>query len=511
MDGGQSRSDTPSLRGPDMTTSKDSRLSVWPVHPVLFGCSVMLSLGATSDQVAPGMIVNATMAIGVVAALVTGIGTAMCRRPRFAGLLATPLVGLFLFSETLADVFGLVVVLFLALSAWLWWRAEEAFLEMATAGMNVFCAALAFMTFSSLVFLAEPAPDLDPLPVPHLASQNAPPNIVHILLDGYGDPDLLAVKQGCELSIREDLEALGFRVPRGVRSNYPQTLQSTASVFSMQLLQDMDMEPLGREKLRWALGHSPVENGLINGGYQIEQYAPEYPNVLLGQGGVRSPLFATNFFDYTVLSIGASTTASRLVGLPPSSLAHRLHRRSLRWTLTHAREAFGRDPTFRFVHVVAPHPPFVVAADGAYRPDQAAAGIDDASQWASKHGGYGQYAAGYCAKASWISDEVVSLATSLIESDPSVVMVIHGDHGPGHHIDHENIAVSDIEGRFGVLLAVRAPAKATDRLRDGMTLVNLYPALLGGLFDVELDARPDRHFWSGWHDQGVFTEVTDAL
>ena len=80
-------------------------------------------------------------------------------------------------------------------------------------------------------------------------------------------------------------------------------------------------------------------------------------------------------------------------------------------------------PTFTFAHVVAPHPPFVFAADGSYRPERARAAFADGNGWRSLARPYHEdYGEGYVAQVAWLDAELPRVLAEVARLDPHSVV-----------------------------------------------------------------------------------------
>ncbi|MCO4746339.1 MAG: hypothetical protein KC912_16200 [Proteobacteria bacterium] len=495
-----------------MPGAEGTRLERWALYPPVFVLALVLSIAQPYPElslwgVLPVMLVAAAFPLGV--ALAYGVAG----MPRAGGPIGL-MVGLaVIYSEIEPIAFALVLASSVVLSAWAKWRAVKVpWAGQLTRAANL--GSMALLAFGLVQWGARGfsvPPEWDAGPVPSLGSSGPTPPIYHLLLDGYGDPDWLTAELGCSTTLTRDLEERGFAVPAGATANYPQTLQSVTSVLAMALF-DPDAAPTSRATYRAAIANSRVEAALVGRGYHVEQLLSEYSSLRLGTSDVRQVRPYVDFFAYALLPRSVFGSISKLNTGEPSRPLHALHRRQLRWTFRHAADPLSQPATFRFVHVLAPHPPFVIAADGSARVDRSSASIEDGSDWAHKHDGSVEgYADGYCEKLQWLDSELTDLVDRIVADHPDAVIVVQGDHGPGDEVDWAATELEEYHGRFGALVAVRGPDAVRAELYDGMTLVNLYPAVFRGLFGADVPALPDRSFWASWDEPEKLLEVTSEL
>jgi hypothetical protein len=323
-----------------------------------------------------------------------------------------------------------------------------------------------------------------------------------------GDPAWLDANLGCGATLSAGLAERGFAVPASVWSNYGQTILSMSSMYNMSYVSDW-YEGASRVGPVAAITNNRTVDALAAMGYAIEQFTSEYSPLDLADARYFSPRGNPRLYQVTILSLSALGPVLEVFGIPALRVNHALHMRGLSWSLEHAGDSPRQDQIYRFVHLLAPHPPFIVESDGSYRPDFSHSTIHDGSHWGEMHGSMEGYKEGYCAKVGWVTPRLLEMVDGISAREPDAVILIHGDHGPGSELLWEEGA--NYSERMGVLLALRAPEAATSRLYDGMTLINVFPAIFGGVFGVEVPRQPDRVFWSTWSNPMGFSDVSDVF
>ena len=142
-------------------------------------------------------------------------------------------------------------------------------------------------------------------------------------------------------------------------------------------------------------------------------------------------------------------------------------------------------PRFIFVHVPAPHPPWVFNADGSPRtPTQVTFGGEPGlSYQEARDAGFAQ--ATYIAR---LTEEAVDGIVAASGRPP--VIVVMSDHGPGDGFDAEHPLTSDLEIRASNFMAALVPGHPG--LMDSRpTPVNLFPTLLGAYLGKDSPRQPD--------------------
>ena len=160
-------------------------------------------------------------------------------------------------------------------------------------------------------------------------------------------------------------------------------------------------------------------------------------------------------------------------------------------------------PVYVFAHLLLPHGPFVFAPDGSCL-----------SMAQSEARGEVQGYAEQVAYADTIIKDLVS--TLQAEGRPAPVILIQADEGPppllGPGIDWQDATDEELRIKFGILAAYSFPDGDYAGLRQDISPVNSYRALLGQVFDLDLPQLPDRMLAFPNHlDIYTFHDVTDRV
>lgn len=349
--------------------------------------------------------------------------------------------------------------------------------------------------------LAEPLPAADTLP----ASNTPARDIYLIVLDGHANGRVLREVFGFDNAGFEDsLRALGFVVPRDVRSNYVQTYLSVSSLLNAAHVTRLSQDA-----------------GVTSKDHSLPTYLVKHNRVarFLKQRGYRYLLFPSAWWAATSSSPLADETFDPQPGFDLGRQAHRTELRITVLRTTLLRRAFAADtietpvtrhilrsfaalrdvpedpaPTFTFAHVLAPHIPYLF--DERCRP--LVHPIPDYREADTP-----RQRAAYIAQVRCVDRQVLDLVTALLRhSSPAPVIVLVGDHGPrfsdvGFYAHPGRVSTAFVRERFGAFGAFYLPDGGDSAFHEPVTLVNVMGNVLRYYFGTELPPSPDSMYVSG--------------
>ncbi|WP_159717015.1 sulfatase-like hydrolase/transferase [Geminicoccus flavidas] len=330
------------------------------------------------------------------------------------------------------------------------------------------------------------------------APTGTPPNIVHVVLDGYGREDVLAELYGFDnRPFLDQLAALGFQIADQATTPYNQTLLVMNSVLSASYLEDL--QPAAppadlRQALQEELRHNPVMTTLRGLGYQTAAFDVRYDPVRMDQVDRLLAPHPLSNFEMVLLEETLIDNVVRAIGLNEPSLDPAMFGQPYEVDLT--------PPYFLYVHALAPHPPFDLDRHGAQiAPAGGSVGLHDGSHFIRDEPTRRRfYRDGYVDKLMFTNDLVLAYVTRLLERMPEPRMIIiHGDHGGGLYFDHDSPERSCLFERFSPLLAVHA-SDGRLALPPDLNLTNLYRLVFNAYFGTELPLLPGRSVFADWEE-----------
>jgi len=338
-------------------------------------------------------------------------------------------------------------------------------------------------------------------PVQDLTRPENPPDVYYFILDSYGREDLLKKAYGYDNSaFIEGLRERGFFVAECSQSNYIRTEISVASSLNMSYLQGLDdafSPDSARRRILWdSLKHSAVRYNFESMGYKTVAFATGFAWSELDDADVfyTPPPFSAGMTEFETLFM--RTTLAR-------------HAQDLGWVDTD--EIIGQnfrdrtmlvfntmndiaripEPTFAFVHLISPHPPFVFGPNGEH--------TNPADFWnENRQYPSGLYAEGYQNQITFLNHKMLQAVDTLIEeSGVPPIIILQGDHGPWHQPK---------DRRFWILNAYYLPDHQ-DKLFSKISPVNTFRYIFNAYFSGKYDMLPNISYFSPVPKLYEFSEV----
>ena len=491
----------------------------WPLYPIAFSIYPVLTLLAfNAGQVEPVAGLRALIASLLFGTLLFLVFRILLRQPHRAAFLALLWLVLFfsyghvydLITGKLPDL-GLTPWL---LAAWallallgVWWatRPELTFTSLA-AGLNVITLGLA-VTAALQGFTA-----FAPRGEHRVAAENAPiqdlhppdgrplPDVYYFILDSYGRADLLQQAYGYDNSgFISALEQRGFYVAACSQSNYTRTELSLGSSLNMLYLQDLDSDfkpkNIGRNRLWDALKHSAVRYNFESMGYKMVDFATGYAwNELRDADRFYSPpAFSSGLTEFEGLFLRTTLAryAQDLGWIDADAMEGQNFRDRFRM-IFNTLDDIARDPapTFAYIHVMSPHPPFVFGPDGEL--------TDPADFWNEKRlYTPALYAKGYQNQLAYLNKQMeAGIDTILKNSTMPPIIIVQGDHGPWLQPENRH---------FWILNAYYVPGH-TARLYPGISPVNSFRLVFDEYFGGDYPLLGDISYYSPVPELYKFSE-----
>ena len=323
------------------------------------------------------------------------------------------------------------------------------------------------------------------------------PDIYFLLLDGYGNSDVLANIYGFDnKAFLTDLEQRGFDVALSATADYSFTHLSVPSMLNMEHLPEhlasvgFRGDPQGFRHLTEAIaGDNRLVSWLKDLGYTYihgETYDATNdcgPNV--------DVCLPSPFWDYTTEYLLDRTPVGPLLfpvhGSPATSFNVMRIEQMSRWMRDWGAATVG--PEFVFIHLLLPHPPYFLDGNCEIRLSSDLGGTRSDRGLSTEV--VSARRAGYVEQLE-CSNKVVTQFIDQI--DPDSMVILAGDHGPESfgQLVADVPRWSDIEiyERSGVLTAIRAPAGCQLSLPDDHHLVNTFRIALSCLTSSPMPLLP---------------------
>lgn len=364
-----------------------------------------------------------------------------------------------------------------------------------TAGLNLIVLALVVMSLwqISSKFKTGSAHTLgaDHAPVQSdLVKPESPPDVYYFILDSYGRADnLLTAYRFDNSEFLNGLEERGFYVAQCSQANYTRTEISLGSSLNMMYLQDLDdafkPESTARRILWDSLKHSAARYNFENLGYTTVNFANGFAWMELTD--------ADKFLSPPALSSGLT----EFEGL---FLRTTLARYAQEWGWVDPDEVMGQnfrdrfnlvfntiddlakipEPTFAYIHLISPHPPFVFDADG--NPTSPADFWNEKRLYPAD-----LYAKGMVNQTKYLNKKLLAaIDTILSESNTPPIIILQGDHGPW---------LQPKDKHMWILNAYYLPGHA-EKLYPTISPVNTFRLVFDAYFGGKYDMLKDVSYFS---------------
>lgn len=331
------------------------------------------------------------------------------------------------------------------------------------------------------------------------------PDIYHIVLDGYSRDDVLKGLYSVDnTSFLNALRNRGFYVADESRSNYLQTGLSLPSTMNHEYLDRLQgpttsMFAYRRYLRKHCFQESAVIRELRARGYVFVFFTSSLGELNIDNGADIELGPAAGLFDMKQLELMSGLLRSTplrneqfirqwLLGSEEPNVLFQF--RTLRQF-----KPLQKNPTFVFVHVLCPHPPFLFDRNG--RMNSVDPGnMGDGSDFP---GTDRQYIRGYSEQVLFVNQLILQTVDAILKNYPPEkrpVIIIQGDHGGGSHYNQNSSKDSLLWERASILNAFLFPAEREFAVYPSITPVNTYRVLFNGLFKANFKLLPDRTYFA---------------
>ena len=339
------------------------------------------------------------------------------------------------------------------------------------------------------------------------------PDIYYIIVDGYAGAETLREVYGySNESFIQFLLSKGFTLPAHSTSNYDSTLLSLSSSLNMRYIhspgESLNLESADvRTRYRQLIQRNAVIAALKKLGYRYIHFSSGYWHA------TRHNPFADVEYDGIVFG-GLSYALLRGSILWPfaTALIAPEYRQAILFPFEHLGDVPRmKEPTFTFVHLLIPHPPYLFEADGSPSPFRKLIGS-----------AANQSQQGYLDQILFINKKLEAMIEELLTHSPTPpIILLQGDHGsrPSWRGDGSVPHRSDRKGlrrflreKFLILNAYYLPAKAgTSPPYNSITPVNSFRWIFNQFFGANYSLLRDASYESGQPFGPHFTDVTEIL
>ena len=354
-------------------------------------------------------------------------------------------------------------------------------LRIAAPWANIITLCTIFVLSSNILSVSLPrdllVPKSSPKPI-QLDYTAGRPNVYLIILDSYARADFLLAQYNYDNSaFLNGLRSRGFSVDDCATSNYTKTELTLPSMFNMNYIDDLDHDILWND-----IRHSLVRSSLEQIGYKTVAFSTGFVWSDIKDAAYyitphqKIPMTDFEFFwlkQTPLVYIGnfLPMDFNQLYGY--SYYQRTMNTLNQFPTVSYLTES----PIFAYVHLIAPHPPFVFDRQGDFF-DHTSLLLDEQTFVA------GGFESGYTMVLDYLNPRVLQELDSLIKNDPDAVIIILGDHGPWF--------TEDLDA-YKILLSYRFPGQESV-LTPCTSPVNIFRGLFSSYFDADLPELNTQQF-----------------
>lgn len=306
-------------------------------------------------------------------------------------------------------------------------------------------------------------------PTTSIIAKKKYPNIYYLVLDGYANQKVLKKYYNYDNAQFIDfLRTKQFYVADSSFSNYYYTSYSLSSTLNMGYHNSDDANTNFLDKIR----SNKVLEVLKATGYKTYRLQSGY-SVTSGLNQIDSTITinALNEFERSILKYSICRLDDLFGFFPFYRLNSQIEK------LNMLVDIQSSSPKFIFIHIVAPHPPFVFDENG----NRAFSKKDGDNSWEPKQN--------YVNQLKYINKVAENFIESALAKDKSSVFILQSDHGPWI----TSRSASDVfESRSMILNAIKFPDTLNyDILYKNISSVNTFRAIFKTHIDSSYNLIPD--------------------
>jgi hypothetical protein len=531
--------------------------SKYPIHPVLFATSSVLSLAAANrTQILLGDVIR-TLLIVTLTSLILSITIYIFKKDAlYLQILLSLAIILFL---TYGHVYNLVrdvsvgsvligrhryllllVALFLGVG-FIILQHIQAYSNELTQPLNTIAVVLlAFPLYTLVRFeIVTSSRAQDTLIQPEIQLQvpteSDPPDIYYIILDSYAREDVLREIYGFDNQLfREALESIGFYVASESVANHSSTSLSLASSLNMEYIQNLDVNLPPRsypQPLVQPIRENLVASSLQGLGYKTVATAsgfytttipnadvfltPDIDTINASNPKIQIEInpFEEMYLRTTILRVPLdlllkrqTSNAARLVeewsGAPRQ-------RELVLAAFDHLKKMDAiAGPKFVFVHIISPHRPYLFTATGEEILQTEAFTFEDTTPSEAIPDEFLRYRD----QLLFINQEILeSIDAILAASDREPIIILQADHGPAFGFNWDDPDQLNLQTKFPILNAYLLPDHCTSGLFPTISPVNTFRILFNCVFDADLPILEDQAYFTNHHSNDEYQFVPIEL
>ena len=294
------------------------------------------------------------------------------------------------------------------------------------------------------------------------------PDVYYIILDGYANEKTLTeFYSDNNPTLYNFLRDKGFYIADSSRANYPYTALSLSSSLNLNYLSEESKksdELIHRNVVSYLFKKNKYRVVNIESGYAVTSNL-EFTDKTIHINSLNE--FENKLLELTMLRLDDVLGFSHYMRL----------KSELSQLGSFTKE---KGPKFSFIHIVSPHPPYVVDSDGTRKMSRS---LSDMAWEPRKN---------YLQQLKFVSKKVMGFINSILANSKNPpIIILQSDHGPWIS-DKDPKHVYDARTR--ILNAYYVPPSLKTKLYPTITPVNSFRLLFSDIFNADYPLLPDQPF-----------------
>ncbi len=381
-----------------------------------------------------------------------------------------------------------------------WIARSNSTLVDATRILNIAAAVLVIMPAVSLAAHFARTHEYDvaeqfALPISELIPVGPARSVYFLVFDRYGSQRVLSESYGFDNSpFLDQLRARGFYVASRSASNYLRTGHSLASSLNMQYLDrlaaEMGPDSSDTQPLRALMQDHEVGRLLHGAGYRYVHLGSWWDPTRMNRNADENLQIHAhlNEFTRTLLRSSLFWPITRRTRILAGVNNRDVQCRRVKLKFERLKEiASSEEVLFVFAHILSPHWPYVVDAQGNCM-SKAEERLRDRRT-------------NYVGQVEFLNGEILKLVDTLLRrSEVAPIIIIQADEGPfparifadEKLIDWRDTTPDELREKTGILNALLLPGVEAEGLHPSLTPVNTFRIIFNEYFGTSLPLLPDR-------------------
>ncbi|MFA6253380.1 MAG: sulfatase-like hydrolase/transferase [Patescibacteria group bacterium] len=341
------------------------------------------------------------------------------------------------------------------------------------------------------------------------------PDVYYIILDGYARQDVLKDIYNYDNSdFINFLKTKGFFVADDSTSNYNQTFLSLASTLNINYLDEVATK-VGHESSDRAVLKKLISDNTVNDFFKAKGYTfVSLPSTWVGTyKNIKSDIYLANNLrqnDFEALLVKKTPLFLFSSGAQVKDIAIYIETFLDKIPEIASIEA----PTFSYIHILSPHPPFIFESNGQVADIATTCldGTDGSYYFDVCPGGVEKYQKQYVSQLSYLNKRFENIINKILTTSKTPpIIILQSDHGPGSMLDWDSLKNSNTVERMSILNAYYVPVETKKMLYPSITPVNTFRVLFNSVFGANFEILEDKNYFATWGRPYDFVDVTSQV